>query len=272
VSEAVSYIREAYEVAERLGNSRLRAFVLLEYGGIEMRRTNHERAASLIQEALRLSELHKDKHVKAHCLLKHGRTATRQGQHDLADQYGQQSLQILRDLSDRSCTMECLFHLGWNAYLAGETSRALKYLDECYSIAQDMDFNEIISVPAFALGRIAVMEGDVPKARGLFLEALQAHKKSPDSPYFLAYCLEAVCAIPGISPGQAARLLGTADAIREKRGFITPGAERPLIDAIIETLQSQLGKAVFDSARAAGKAVSARQAIDDAIDALQVIV
>jgi hypothetical protein len=134
-----------------------------------------------------------------------------------------------------------------------------------------MDFNEIIAVPAFALGRIAVMEGDVPKATGFFLEALHAHKKSPDSPYFLAYCLEAVCAIPGISPGQAARLLGTADAIREKRGFIIPGAEQYLIDAIIETLQSQLGKEVFDSARAAGKAASAQQAIDDAIGALQVI-
>jgi hypothetical protein len=134
-----------------------------------------------------------------------------------------------------------------------------------------MDFNEIVAVPAFALGRLAATDGDVQRAKVYYLEALYAHKKSPDSPYFLAYCLEAVCAIPGISPGRAARLLGTADGLRETRGFITPGAEQPLIDAIIESLQSQLGKEVFESARTAGKMVSVQQAIDAAIDALQAV-
>lgn len=70
-------------------------------------------------------------------------------------------------------------------------------------------------------------------------------KKSPEWTYWLVHCLEGVCALPGIPPDIAARLLGKAEAIREKEAFIIPLSERPLIDPMLERLQSQLGKRVF---------------------------
>ena len=51
--------------------------------------------------------------------------------------------------------------------------------------------------------------------------------------------------------GQAARLLGKAEAIRVKEVIVIPISERQLIDPIIERLHSGLGKETFDSARAA---------------------
>jgi predicted ATPase len=269
--ETNRYIEEALKIAEKLGNARLHASILWEYGGIEMRRANHDTATSMIQEALRLSQLLKDRHLTAHCLLMLGRIATRQATYDAAIQYEDESLQIFRDLSDRTCSTNCLFHIGWNAFLAGETSQAVRRFDECLSIGREIDNIELMSMPTFALGWIAIVHGDIHKAKNFLLEALDSHKKVPDSLYYLSYCLEAVCAIASIPPERAARLFGRAQAIREQKGYVLPIAEQHLVAPIIARVQSQIGKETFDSARAIGMTTTNQQVIDDAIEALQII-
>jgi hypothetical protein len=167
--------------------------------------------------------------------------------------------------------LNCLFHLGWNSYLADEMSRAIGYFEACLFICREINISAVILLPLFALGRIAVSGGDIHAAKSFFLEALEASKKSLDSPYFLAYCLEAVCAIPTFPPDKSARLLGRAEAIREKKGYVLPISERHLVDPIIEKLRSLLGNDGYDSERAAGMALTSGQAIDEAIEVLQII-
>ena len=267
--ESSRYIKEAYEIAEKQGNARQRAQVLWQYGGIEMRNANLESANSLIQDSLRLYQLLKDRHFTALSLLMLGRISTRQAAFEVAAGYGAESLQILRDLSDRSCSAECLFHLGWNSFLAGETSRAIEHLQACLSLSREPDLNQHIVMPAFALGRIAIQKGDMPAAKGFLLETLEGHKKSGSSPYYLAYYLEAVCAVPGISPAAAARLMGRAEAIREKKGYFLSIPERKLVDPIIEQLKSLLGEAGYESEHAAGMALTSAQALDEVGEVLQ---
>jgi predicted ATPase/class 3 adenylate cyclase len=267
--EKTRYIEEARAIAEKLGNTRQRASVLRIYGDIEMCRGNYPPATAMLKEALRLSRLLNDKHSSALCLLSLGRVATRQADYVAATNYEETSLQILRDLSDRSCSMGALFHLGWNAYLASETSMAIEYLEESLSICREIDFFDEISMPATAIGLIAISQGNIQKAKGLLLEALEAFKKSLDSPFYLAYCLEAVCATPGIPPATAARLLGRVEAFREQTGFILATSERPLVDPIGKRLLLELGNEAFDSARHAGSLLTIPQTIDTAIAALQ---
>jgi tetratricopeptide (TPR) repeat protein len=225
----------------------------------------------MLREALRLSQLLKDKHTTAWCHLCLGRAATLQTNFEDAVRYLEEGLQILRYLSDRFCSTHTLFYLGWNAYLASEEGQAIHYFQESLSICREIDWLRGVLLPTFALGRIALSHGDIYKAKSYFLEALEAHKKSQDSPYFLAYCLEAVCAIPTFPPAKAARLLGRAEAIREKRGYVLAVPERHLVDPIIEKLRSQLGDEAFDSARVAGKALTDLQVVEDAIEVLQLI-
>ena len=125
-------------------------------------------------------------------------------------------------------------------------------------------------MPLIFLGRVVTSLGNTQKAKILLFEALELLKKLEWN-YLLAYCLEAVCAISAIPSNQAARLLGKAEAIRAKEAIVIPISERHLVDPIIERLQSQLGKEAFDSARAAGGALTFQQAIDDAIEVLQII-
>lgn len=263
-------IKEAHEIAKKLGNARLLAWVLWVYGGIEMQRANYVSATSKIQEALRLSQQLKEKHRTAHCLILLGRLTTQQMNYDTAIPYAEESLQILRDLGDRSCSCQSLLWLGWNAYLGGDAGRAIEYIEECLFIFRDIE-SPYAYVPLVFLGRVNTSQGNIQKAKILLFEALESMKKSPDWNYMSTYCLEAVCGIPGVSPDQAARILGKAEAIREKEGFVIPISERHLVDPIFERLQLQLGKESFDSARAIGAGLSLEQAVDDAIEVLQSI-
>ena len=239
----------AMETVERLGNARLHAGILWHYGGMEMRKNHFEPATSMLQEALRLCRALKDKHLTAHSLLMLGRVATRSALFEDAKIYELESLHILRDLSDRQCSMQCLFHLGWNSYLAGDFQQATEYIEESYCMGHDVNLKDTIIIPLFAMGLLASRKGDISRAKGYYFEAMNVFKRLSDSSYYFAYCLEAVCTIPGIAPGSAAKILGRAEAIREQKGYYLPTTERHLVEPTIEKLEVQLGKEEFDSAR-----------------------
>jgi tetratricopeptide (TPR) repeat protein len=267
--ETIRSIGDAHEIAEKLGNTRLRASVLRLYGGIELQRGNYDSATSMTREALRLSQLLKDKHRTAHCLLLLGKLATGQAYFDDAIRYEEESLQIFRDLNDHNCSMLSYFSLGWNVYLAGESSQAIEHMQESLSIAREIDVKNAIVMPLLALGSISVSRSEILQAKGFLLGALEALKVSPDWTYWLAYSLEAVCAIPSIPPNKAARLLGKAAAIREKEVFVIPISEQHLVEPIIEKIQSQLGKEAFHSEQATGMELTFQQAVEAAIEVLQ---
>jgi len=96
-------------------------------------------------------------------------------------------------------------------------------------------------------------------------------KRLSGSPYYLAYTLEAICAVPGISPATATRFMGRANAIREKKGYMLGPSERKLVDPLVEQLRARLGEDGYEAERAAGAALTNAQAVDEAIAAVQMI-
>jgi tetratricopeptide (TPR) repeat protein len=158
--------------------------------------------------------------------------------------------------------------------LAGNSDLAISHLEESLSLYREkVDIPSAPAWPMALLGRIAVSQADVSRAKDLFREALKLLKLREVTyfAYWLAQCLEGVCALPQIPNEKAARLLGKTEAIREQEAYVIPLPERPLIDPILERLEFQLGKAVFNSARAAGASLTYQQAIDEAMKVLQSI-
>lgn len=268
---SIQSLKEARVIVEELGNTRRRALVLRIYGAAETHRANYDSATPMLQEALRLNRMIKDKHSTAHSLLWLGRAATQQTHYDEAARYEEQALQILRELSDFYCCAWSLLCVGWNAYLAGKSDSAVSHLEESLSLYREkVDIQSASCWPMTLLGRIAISQADVSNANDLFREALKLLKLREIS-YWLVQCLEGVCALPQIQNEKAARLIGKAQAIREQEVYVIPLSERPLIDPILERLQSQLGKDVFDSTRAVGALLTYQQAIDEAMEVLQSI-
>ena len=271
VDEKIRYIEEARDIADELGNVRRRAQVLNSYGFIEVYRAHYDSATSMLEEALRLNQMIKDRHSTALSLLNLGRAASHQTHYDAAARYEEQALQILRDLSDFGGCAGSLLLLGWNAYLAGDSDLAVSHLEESLSLHREkVDIQNGPALPLVALGWIAVSQSEVSRAIDYFREALELLKLA-EFPFWLARCLEGMCAIPHIQSEQAARFVGKVEAIREQEVFVVPPSERPLIDPILERLRSQLGEDVFDSARAAGALLTYRQAVDEAMEVLQSI-
>jgi tetratricopeptide (TPR) repeat protein len=271
VDETIRYIEEARDIADALGNARRRALVLNIYGGIETFRAHYNSATSMLEEALRLNKMIKDRHNTALSLLALGRAESHQTHYDAAARYEEQALQILRDLSDFTCWGSSLLFLGWNAFLAGDSDLAVSHLEECLSLYREkVDIQNGPALPLVSLGWIAVSQSDVSRAKVYFREALE-FLKLREFPYWLARCLEGMCAIPQIQNKKAAKLFGKAEAIREQEVFVVPLSERHLMDPIPERLQSQLGEDVFDSARAAGGLLTYQQAVDEAMEVLQSI-
>jgi predicted ATPase/class 3 adenylate cyclase len=269
-SAALRTYAEALKVAEDLGNSRLRALILWAYSQKLLLRGSYDLITASAQEGMRLSQLLGDKHTAAHCLLVLGKAATQQGHFDEAVGYEEQSLRIFIDLSDPECRLRALFALAWRDFLTGELDVAHAKVQECLSTSRGLGlYVDALFMPRYllALGQIAARRGDYEEARGLILQALEAWDSRTD-PVGLAIYLEAVCALPALPSERSARLMGKAQAIREKEGFVVPASERFLVDPVVERLQAQLTREAYASARAAGAALSHKAAIRDAIEAL----
>ena len=125
--------------------------------------------------------------------------------------------------------------------------------------------------PLVLLGRVFTSQGKIQKAKDYFLNALELMKEFAGRTDMLPYCLEGVCALPGMPVDKIARLLGKTEAFREITSFVIPISEQPLVDSIVQRLQSQLGKEIIDSTRAAGAILTNEQAIQEAIEVLNVI-
>lgn len=272
VLEVDLYIKEAYEIAQKKGNAREKAMVILQYGGIEMRRNHFESAINLLQECLGLFKCLKEKHYTAHSLLILGRVATRQADFAAASKFEEEALQTLKDLSDRGCSVECLFHLGWNAFLSGELDQADHFFQTSLSICREFDLVDLSEISNFGLGRLAVFKKDFQSAKSYFLQTLQTNNRSiASSHYFLTYCLEAVCSVPGLKPETTAQILGGVQTIRDQKGYFLSEPEHRLVDPLFEELRKQLGKVAFESEFAAGKTLTSEQITDLAIEELQAV-
>jgi predicted ATPase len=269
-SVALRTLARALEIADGVGNARLRALLLWVYSGKLLLSGSYGLGISMAEEGLRLSELLGDKHTAAHCLLTLGRAASRQGRFEEAVGYEERSLRIFSDLSDTECHLRALFALAWCDFLTGDLDAAEEKTQECLSISRGLgtDYLFMTSRYLLALGQIATSRGDDREARGFLLEAFDSLDPKMD-PVMLAEFLEGVCALPSLTPEGSARLLGKAGAIREAQGFVIPPSEQHLVNPVVERLQAQLSSEAYESARAAGAALTNEEAVQDAIEALQ---
>jgi tetratricopeptide (TPR) repeat protein len=261
-------LEEAHQIAEKLGNTRVRIYNLWDYGWVETVQDNQASAAVLLKEALRLAQLLKDRHQGAHCELLLGRLATQRGDYIEGRVYEEKSSQIFRDLSDPFCAVRAIFYIGWNAFLNGEIAKAQECFDECLAISRENPSLHTVLIP-LGQGWIRLAQGDFPKARVWFSEGLDSLKNKPGSTYLLVYFLEAVCALPDITPETAAGLLGHAQLIREREAFAIPSSERRLVAPLFEALRARLDPLVYETALAAGKALPWEQVILEALTAIQ---
>ncbi len=104
------------------------------------------------------------------------------------------------------------------------------------------------------LGFVAEQRGDARRARELHVEGLTAARRTGD-PRAIVLALEGLAGAQALAsrPDHAARLLGTAAAVRESVGAPLPRAERGDVDRVTARATEALGQDAFAAAFRQGR-------------------
>jgi predicted ATPase len=148
------------------------------------------------------------------------------------------------------------------ALLRGEYEQAYAILQEMLTLAQELGNRMGYLWTRAHMGHVALRAGDLTEARALFAETIENFQRDGNT-------IGAVFAIEGLAglflavgkPQQAARLIGWADATRERILNPRPYLEQANVDKIIAACLTRLGEDVFSDEYEKGK----KMALDEAV-------
>jgi tetratricopeptide (TPR) repeat protein len=205
-----------------------------------------------------------------------------------------ESLGHFRAAEDRRGIAFALSHLGEAARLGGDLPRARSLHEESLAIQRELGQKSGIAMSLGYLARVAADEREVAAAHSLYRESLALRCELGDR-RSIAACLEGLgglvvwagCAglkrtdppdltdptdptgysIPAShppfpSPAWAARLFGTAQALREAVGAPLPPVERREHERRVAAVRVQLGEAAFSTAWREGRERPLEQTLD----------
>jgi tetratricopeptide (TPR) repeat protein len=117
------------------------------------------------------------------------------------------------------------------------------------------------------LGHVLVQQGPSPEARKIFIETAQEFLKDGNI-VGVCYSLEGMAAlfVETDKSAVAARLIGWADAIREKINDLRPLLEQQAVDKIIAACVAEMGEAAFSDAYEEGQRMTMDEAVSYSLE------
>jgi len=185
-----------------------------------------------------------------------------QGDYNRAEQLYQEALEHFRAEGDYYWMAEALLGVAHVALDRGDHERAAAAYEESLELSQHVGSRPGAARARSGLGFLALARGDPELAYQQFQESVAVWDEIDDATS-IAICLEAmagsVCSL-GI-PQRAARLLGAAEALRERISYPVPRGALPTYQQTIAGIQSSLSMLQFATAWVEGRALSPAEAI-----------
>ncbi len=208
-------------MARALGDEGGAATDLIMLADVISRQGDYAGAQALFGEAIEVFERLGERWRAAFALDSQAQAAARAGDFESARALHQRALGISRALGDERGVARTLMHLGDAAALENDRPKSLSFYRECIQIRQAV--HDLPGV-ATAIERLAwVMMDDAPQ--------------------------------------DAARLLGSAEALRDAIKTPLPAGAREEYERSMRALQGRLGQQGFEAARSSGRALSAEMAL-----------
>jgi len=223
-------------------------------------------AVARYRESLALRQASGDLRGIAVALNNLGVAAKDQGDYAAARAHLEESLSLKRDLGDRRSIAVTLNNLGLTANGQRDHAAARTYLEESLEHFRELGDKWGIALALNNLGSTAVLEGDYEQAAALHRSSLALRRGLKDK-WGVAEGLEGLAKVSAArgDPRRAAELFGAAEALRDQFGFPLPPDEHADYDRVVGSVRATLGEAGFETAWAAGSALSPEQALDEAL-------
>ncbi|MFI0355190.1 AfsR/SARP family transcriptional regulator [Actinomadura sp. 9N407] len=214
---------------------------------------DYGRAATLRREGLRLAEELEMGPEAAFRMAELGRVALLTGDLVQARELHERALRMGTELASRDVTEFAEVGLALVARRLGEHETAERHLRACLGGLRRIGGRSGISFILAQLGFVAAERGDAAGALALHREALDAARSTGD-PRAVALAVEGIAGARALAGhhAHAARLLGTAAALRAAAGAPLPPAERGDVDRIASSARAALGEEDFARAFARG--------------------
>jgi diguanylate cyclase (GGDEF)-like protein len=263
----------------------------------------HERAYVLGTDSLRRATAAGDLHTTAHAHNALGIAAIGRGDHRAATEHFERSLALCRELGVTQGIAAALGNLTKVSLRLGDVVVAKGYADECLRLERAAGNTRGIVLGLGCLGQILLAQGDVVGARLALDESLAlsrglgdafsaaaalhqlglAARAEGDRPLVLRLLTEALATrhevgdrldlaisldvlaavVVAADPALAARLIGAADALRERHRLPMPPESETFRDLTLPAI------ADLASARLAGRAAPIDLVVEEALDAAQ---
>ena len=253
---AVRRLEAALRLYRELGDPRGIASSLQVLGSVAREQGRYARAVELHAESLAIAEAAEDRWAVASA---HGYLAFAswlQRDFGRAAEEAGTALAKFRELGDVEGAAWSLISLGTVARYQGDVERASVLLTESLALSEGIGFREGIAWSVEQLGLLAAVDGD-PAAISLLRRSLELHSELRDR-WRMSSVFEdlAAIAIAQGNAGQAARLLGAAEALRETIGTVIAPCERLQHNQTTKAVRTALGDEAFDAALRQGQLAS----------------
>ncbi len=253
---AVRRLEAALRLYRELGDPRGIASSLQVLGSVAREQGRYARAVELHAESLAIAAAAEDRWAVASA---HGYLAFAswlQRDFGRATEEAGTALAKFRELGDVEGAAWSLISLGTVARYQGDVERASVLLSESLALSEGIGFREGTAWSVEQLGLLAAVDGD-PAAISLLRRSLELHSELRDR-WRMSSVLEdlAAIAIAQGNAGQAARLLGAAEAIREAIGTVIAPCERLQHNQTTKAVRTALGDEAFDTALRQGQHAS----------------
>jgi DNA-binding NarL/FixJ family response regulator len=269
VREAREWLERALERADSAPPA-LRGRARIYLGRVVSLFGEVERADQLMADGI--AALHADEQpaLIAFALFHRGAVANQIGEHDRAEEILNEAHRLAGTIADATVaatvTASVLANLGVTAHARGNLEAARERYGEALAICRQH---------AFTYGMIRALRdlGDVDRDRGDYIGSVAWYRECLDLLGLHADLRIVTDALEGIAlaaaawrqPVQAARLLGAAEAVRERYGgaFIV-STDRDAHDRALSAIRSVLGEADLADAWRAGRRLAITEAIAEA--------
>jgi tetratricopeptide (TPR) repeat protein len=276
---ARAYHEESLAIRREIGNRRGIAGSLGSLGVVARIQGDYASARAYQEESLAIRRELGDRQGVSSALNNLGNALRNLGETATARACHLESLAIKRDLQDWAGIAQSLGNLGNLAADLGDIDAARAYQEESVAIMRKIGFRRGLAESLNDLGLLAAIRNDCETARRCHEESLAICREIGDR-HGLANTLEAFAAAiatssvsgssqhnPAAEMQKAARLCGSASALRETIGAPLAPQQREDLECRIAPARQALGKALWDSLSAEGRAMPIEQAILHALEA-----
>jgi predicted ATPase len=268
LQQAAAFHEEALAVARECGARDCAAVALNNLGNVALDQGQYAEAAARYQEALALWRELKYKQGIAIVLNNLGSVAQDRGDYAEAASHYQESLALKRELGDEGGIASSLNNLAGVVLMQGDYEKASRLLEESLELFEKLGDLAKRAECLDTLARLAFTQGDLSRAAGLHGESLAVWNRLGNREGIAAALEGLACTRAPQRPGEAARLYGAAEALREVTGSPLSDAERTAYDSAVAAARAGVAPDEWEEAWAEGRRIALQESLDLATELL----